>query len=88
MDRGIMHSQGGAFDFPQFQSIYDPTDRSRLPQHRLPLLTDILLIRLKHGISVADHIGRSVRETVPDVADQVECIVETVLRTGKPSCRN
>ena len=36
------------------------------------------------GISVAEHIGRSVRETVPDVADQVESIVETVLRTGEP----
>jgi PAS domain S-box-containing protein len=36
------------------------------------------------GISVADHIGRSVRETVPAVADQVESIVAAVLRTGKP----
>jgi PAS domain S-box-containing protein len=36
------------------------------------------------GISVADHIGRSVRETVPAVAEQVESIVAAVLRTGKP----
>ena len=36
------------------------------------------------GISVADHIGRSVRETVPQVADQVEQIVQTILRTGEP----
>ena len=35
------------------------------------------------GISVADHIGRSVRDTVPQVADQVENIVQTILRTGK-----
>jgi PAS domain S-box-containing protein len=35
------------------------------------------------GISVADHIGRSVRETVPQVADQVEFIVRTILRTGE-----
>src|ERR1700722_11588851 len=34
-------------------------------------------------ISVDDHIGRSVRDTVPQVADQVEHIVQTVLRTGK-----
>jgi PAS domain S-box-containing protein len=34
------------------------------------------------GISVDDHIGRSVRETVPQVAEQVENIVQTVLRTG------
>jgi PAS domain S-box-containing protein len=36
------------------------------------------------GISVADHIGRSVRDTVPQVADQVEHIVQTILRTGEP----
>jgi PAS domain S-box-containing protein len=35
------------------------------------------------GISVADHIGRSVRETVPQVADQVEHIVTTILQTGQ-----
>jgi len=36
------------------------------------------------GIPVADHIGRTVRETVPQVAAQVEQIVATVIRTGKP----
>ena len=36
------------------------------------------------GIPVADHIGRTVRETVPQVAAQVEEIVATVIRTGKP----
>ncbi len=36
------------------------------------------------GISIADHIGRSVRETVPQVAAQVELIVQTILRTGAP----
>jgi len=36
------------------------------------------------GIPVADHIGHSVRETVPQVAEQVEQIVATVLRTGQP----
>ena len=35
------------------------------------------------GISVDDHIGRSVRETVPQVAQQVENIVRTILKTGK-----
>ena len=34
------------------------------------------------GVSVDDHIGRSVRETVPQVAEQVENIVQTILRTG------
>jgi PAS domain S-box-containing protein len=36
------------------------------------------------GISVADHIGRSVRDTVPQVAAQVEYIVQMILRTGEP----
>ena len=36
------------------------------------------------GISIEDHIGRSVRETVPQVADQVEQIVQAILRTGEP----
>src|SRR5262245_1380771 len=41
-------------------------------------LTDIC------GISVADHIGRSVRDTVPAVADQVEQLVKAIARTGEP----
>jgi PAS domain S-box-containing protein len=36
------------------------------------------------GLSIEDHIGRSVRETVPQIADQVEQIVQTILRTGEP----
>ena len=36
------------------------------------------------GISIADHIGRSVRDTVPQVAEQVEHIVQTILQTGEP----
>ena len=36
------------------------------------------------GISIAGHIGRSVRETVPQVAEQVERIVQTILSSGEP----
>ncbi|MGB6661618.1 MAG: MASE1 domain-containing protein, partial [Xanthobacteraceae bacterium] len=36
------------------------------------------------GISIADHIGHSVRDTVPQVAEQVEFVVQTILRTGEP----
>jgi PAS domain S-box-containing protein len=36
------------------------------------------------GIPVADHIGRTVRETVPQVAEQVEAIVAMIVRTGQP----
>jgi PAS domain S-box-containing protein len=36
------------------------------------------------GLSIADHIGRSVRETVPQVADQVERIVAQIVQSGEP----
>jgi PAS domain S-box-containing protein len=36
------------------------------------------------GISIADHIGRSVRETVPQVAEQVEWIVREIIHSGEP----
>ena len=36
------------------------------------------------GISIAEHIGRSVRETVPQVAEQVEQIVQEIVRSGEP----
>jgi PAS domain S-box-containing protein len=35
------------------------------------------------GISIADHLGRSVRDTVPQVAEQVEQIVQTIVRSGE-----
>ena len=36
------------------------------------------------GISVEDHIGRSVRDCVPALADAVESIVASIMRTGEP----
>jgi PAS domain S-box-containing protein len=36
------------------------------------------------GMSIADHIGKSVRNTVPQVADQVESLVQAILKTGEP----
>jgi PAS domain S-box-containing protein len=36
------------------------------------------------GLSVSDHIGRTVRETVPQVADQVERSVQTIIATRGP----
>jgi PAS domain S-box-containing protein len=35
------------------------------------------------GLPIANHIGRTVRETVPQVAEQVEGIVQAILRTGE-----
>ena len=36
------------------------------------------------GISVEDHLGRSVRDCVPALADAVEGIVQSIMRTGDP----
>jgi PAS domain S-box-containing protein len=36
------------------------------------------------GISVADHLGRSVRECVPALAGSVESIVHSIMETGEP----
>jgi PAS domain S-box-containing protein len=36
------------------------------------------------GISVEEHLGRSVRECVPALADSVEAIVRSVIETGEP----
>jgi len=41
-------------------------------------LTDIC------GISVEDHLGRYVRDCVPALADAVEGIVQSIMRTGDP----
>jgi PAS domain S-box-containing protein len=41
-------------------------------------LTDIC------GISVEDHLGRSVRDCVPALADSVEAIVSSIMETGEP----
>ncbi len=37
-----------------------------------------------HGISVADHLGKTVREIVPDLADEVEKLLHQILVTGEP----
>ena len=36
------------------------------------------------GISVEDHLGRSVRDCVPALADSVEQIVRSIIETGEP----
>src|ERR1700749_3868717 len=87
MAYGIDHSvpAGSPAHSPELQLIYEtaPIGLAFLsPDCRYVMinkhLTEIC------GISVADHIGRSVRDTVPQVADQVEHIVQTILRTGEP----
>src|SRR5580698_5984653 len=87
MAYGIDHSvpAGSLAQSPELQLIYDtaPIGLAFLsPDCRYVMinkhLTEIC------GISVADHIGRTVRETVPQVAEQVEHIVQLILSTGEP----
>jgi hypothetical protein len=44
--------------------------------------------RLICGISVQDHLGRSVRECVPALADSIEKIVRSIMETGQPITRS
>ncbi|MCZ6681761.1 MAG: sigma 54-interacting transcriptional regulator [Planctomycetota bacterium] len=37
------------------------------------------------GLSVADHIGRSIREIVPEIAKKVESVCYAVIETGEPA---
>ena len=70
---------------PELQLIYDTS-----PVGLAFLSPDCRYIQINQrlteicGISVADHIGRSVRETVPQVAEQVESIVQAIIRSGMP----
>src|ERR1700683_5799690 len=87
MAYGIDHSvpAGSHAHSPELQLIYDTAPIG------LPFLSpDCRYLMINQhlteicGISVPDHIGRSVRETVPQVAEQVELIVKTILQTGPP----
>jgi PAS domain S-box-containing protein len=70
---------------PELQLIYDTA-----PVGLAFLTPDCRYVQINQrlteicGISVADHIGRSVRETVPQVADQVESLIQAIVRTGQP----
>jgi PAS domain S-box-containing protein len=86
MDRSITHSDRvGALTSPELQLIYEtaPIGLAFLSTDCRYLLINQHLTEIC-GISVSQHIGRTVRETVPDVAEQVENIVQTILRTGEP----
>jgi PAS domain S-box-containing protein len=37
-----------------------------------------------NGIAIEDHIGRTVREIVPDLADEAEPLLRRILETGEP----
>jgi len=79
-DLGSSHAQS-----PALQLIYDtaPIGLAFLSPdcryvHINQHLTEIC------GISVANHIGQRVRDTVPALADAVENIVASIMKTGEP----
>src|SRR5271170_270232 len=87
MDRIITHTDSveALTASPELQLIYETA-----PIGLAFLSTDCRYVLINQrmteicGISIADHLGRSVRETVPQVAEQVEHIVQTILRSGEP----
>jgi len=54
------------------------------------LSTDLRFLRINqrlaemNGPSVTEHLGRTVREVLPDLADAAEQILQTILQTGEP----
>jgi PAS domain S-box-containing protein len=86
MDRGIIHSDPlePLVTSPELQLIYETA-----PIGLAFLSTDCRYVMINQhlteicGITIANHIGRTVRDTVPLVADQVEQIVRSILRTGE-----
>jgi PAS domain S-box-containing protein len=84
---GKLHSEGAdAFTTsPGLQLIYEtaPVGLAFLSPDCRYLMINQHLTEIC-GLSIAEHIGRSVRETVPQVADQVEQIVKQIALSGKP----
>jgi PAS domain S-box-containing protein len=79
---------GLSFSFvqaPELQLIYDTA-----PIGLAFLTPDCRYVQINQrlteicGIPVADHLGRTVRETVPRLAEAVESIVRTIMETGEP----
>src|SRR6195256_3067000 len=70
---------------PALQLIHDPA-----PIGLAVLSPDCRYLQLNQrlteicGISIEDHLGRSVRDCVPTLADSVEQIVRSIMETGEP----
>ena len=69
----------------ELNSIYEtaPVGLAVLDTHlRYLRINDLLAV--KNGISAAEHIGRTVREVVPNIAGTIEAACWEVIATGKP----
>ena len=73
----------GALD--ELESIY-----ATIPVGLCVLDTELRYVRINerlaeiNGHSVAEHLGKTVREIVPDLADEAEPILRRILETGEP----
>jgi len=91
MDRDILHFDPGEplTNSPELQLIYETA-----PIGLAFLSTDCRYVMINQhlteicGLPIANHIGRTVRETVPQVAEQVESLVQAILRTGESITRH
>jgi PAS domain S-box-containing protein len=83
--RQALKSEVLLFPQPALQLIYDTA-----PIGLACLSPDCRYLRINQhlteicGISVEDHLGRSVRDCVPALADAVEAIVRSIMETGEP----
>src|SRR5258708_27242165 len=78
-------SQAALVQQPALQLIYDTA-----PIGLACLSTDCRYLQINQrlteicGISVEDHLGRTVRDCVPALADAVQGIVNSIVETGEP----
>jgi PAS domain S-box-containing protein len=83
--QGTVKSEVLLFPQPALQLIYDTA-----PIGLACLSPDCRYLQINQrlteicGISVEDHLGRSVRDCVPALADSVEAIVRSIMETGEP----
>ena len=94
MSQNANHSRGDSPDSrlssnvkqsPEVQLLYDTA-----PIGLAFLSPDCRYLQINHhltgicGISVEDHLGRTVRDCVPALADAVESIVGSIMKNGEP----
>src|ERR1700758_2410172 len=87
MSKGSQAAKSAVLLFPQpaLQLIYDTA-----PIGLACLSPDCRYLQINQhlteicGISVEDHLGRTVRDCVPALADSVEAIVRSIMETGEP----
>lgn len=80
----FLHLRTG-FDAMQKAYVDAPLGLAMLDRDLRYIRINRLLAEI-NGVSIEDHVGRSVREIVPELAAQAEEVFGQVLRTGKPLC--